>query len=132
MEEHEIGDVWKAQIMAWLWDKRPRSQDLNAEELSEATGIRPMDDVDDFFDDLIDWLVETGLIFLKHDERVNGQAFSVQLTARAIGQMQRQEDGFTGKVGGWAGRILDKLPDAIATASVTLALSALQALQASA
>lgn len=102
MEEHEIAEVWKAQILATLYERRPRKQDFTVSDLEKVTQVGPVREPDEFFDDLIDWLIEEELIRVSPSHRLGGQALDVQLSAKAQGQMQKAEAGLLGKAVGHA------------------------------
>ena len=124
--DHEIAEAWKAQLLAWLYERRPRKQDFTIDDLEEATGICPTDEPGDFFDDVLDWLVEEGLIRAPTSNRLDGQVLSVQLTAKAQGLMQKAEEGTLGKITTVAGTAGRSLVGKVTSAAVDLAFAALR------
>lgn len=122
--EHEIAEFWKAHILSELYEKRPRKQDFHAEGLGEATGLSPEDEVDEFFNDVIDWLKEEHLIRVR-DELV-GQVVSVSLTSKGLGIMGREEAGWTGAVGASISEAAKNLPSSLLKGSVGMAFAALR------
>lgn len=124
--DHEIAEAWKAQILAWLYERRPRKQDFTIDDLEEATGLCPADDPDDFFEDVLDWLVEEGLIRAPKGHRLEGQVLSVQLTAKAQGLMQKAEEGALGKIATTAGGASKSLVGKVTSAAVDFAFAALR------
>ncbi len=89
MEEHEIGEAWKTYILGQLYAKRPRTLDLGREEIAAATGVSPNEDEDEFFDDVIDGLIDDGLVSLRNSERAEGVVFSARLTAAGQSAVER-------------------------------------------
>lgn len=126
LADHEIADFWKAHILGVLWEKRPRAQDISSDDVSEATGLEPTEDVGEFFDDVSDWMIGEGLIALRANERMEGHLFSVRLTAKGEAIMQKQADGWTGAVVSHAGSALKKVPGALATGAVGLGYAAIK------
>lgn len=128
MEDHEIAEFWKAHILGQLWTKRPRAQDFAMDDIAAATGLCPGDEPDEFFDDVVDWMIGENLIGLRADERIEGQVFSARLTSRALGLMAKEEAGWTGAIVEGSGATLKKIPAALATGAAGLALTMLKAL----
>jgi len=127
LADHEIADFWKAHILGALWEKRPRALDFSLEDVSDATGLEPVEDVSEFFDDVADWMIGENLIALRANERIEGQIFSVRLTSKGEALMQKQADGWTGVVVAQAGSALKKVPGALATGAVGLGYAAIRA-----
>ena len=125
--DHEIAEAWKAQILGRLYERRPRKQDITVDDLEESTGVCPRDEPEEFFDDVLDWLVEEELIRAPSTNRLEGQALSVQLTAKAQGLMQKAEDGVFGEITSVAGRAGRSLVGKVTSAAVDLAVAALRA-----
>lgn len=99
MEEHEIADHWKAYLLGRLFEVRPRALDVSTEMLSDGTGLCPEVEPDDFFDDVIEWLTEAGLIRLRANQSCAGNAFDVLLTARARSALEAGDPTLTGQIG---------------------------------
>jgi len=124
--DHEIAEAWKAQLLAWLYERRPRKQEFTIDDLEEATGLCPAEESEDFFDDVLDWLVEEGLIRAPKSNRLDGQVLDVQLTAKAQGLMQRAEDGAFGKIATVAGSAGKTIAGKVTSIAVEFAVAALR------
>nr|WP_312296112.1 hypothetical protein [Brevundimonas diminuta] len=122
--EHEIAEFWKGHILSELYQKRPRKQDFHSEGVAEATGVCPEEDIDDFFNDVVDWLKEEYLV--RVGDELTGQVLSVSLTSRGLGIMAKQEAGWTGAAVDYLSENAKKLPASILNGGVGMAIAALR------
>ena len=124
LADSEIAEFWKAHILNELYERRPRKQDFDADCLSVATGVHPTEEIEEFFEDLIDWLKEEGLI--RVSQAAEGNAFGVSLTSKGQGLLAKAEAGWTGSIIDHLSDAAQKLPTSLLKGGVGMSFAALR------
>ncbi|RYG94578.1 MAG: hypothetical protein EON58_15960 [Alphaproteobacteria bacterium] len=80
------------------------------EQVAEATGLCPEVEPDDFFDSVMDWLIDEGLIRLRGNQSLVGQSFDVVLTSTGLAVLMKDDAGLGGTIGAALAKAAKTLP----------------------
>lgn len=82
ISNREIGNAWISYVLGELYDDWPRKRDFDHLQLASQTGISPVRESEQLFDDLIEWLAAEGYIRRPEQALPEGCAVDIALTEK--------------------------------------------------